>query len=623
MADTLTPVQKYDIADREFRKAKLALDVIKDTNSPAYKSALEKYNKAKQYKELTLAALKNPKGPEAAELKAREEAAVAEQAARKEYERGVALANTEEKQKTLLTKLEAERQRLVDRGESTTDIDVQITNLKNKLKKTTAQRETVPGAKRPAGVPADAQWNPKTKFWETKTDKWDANGKPDDAPPGARQIPSPSSEGGVAWSWDAKDTFKDGKQWMLNPKTGYYEWQETDTAKKLAKIPVNQQNDWLNKNTTGPDYKLEKPTTTTTTGAGTGTGRKPEPTPSPTPNLAGVRAANYGEQIPIVTPPSGKSDIGTLLKKSEFWYDLPDYIFEKIPELGDLLVKAVDEKWDEKKFLSSLQLTKWWQSNSAVFRDRIISKAKYDELKAQGVDVSKSEYGQYLRQKMADVKDRAKKLAGVTLTDEQAQQVVEKIYNGNLDDDPLAITRLLVPFISKVTDRYAGTDVTTYGGQALQNYQVLQAIAKSNGLTLKDILPQISAVTTGGDLEKAVLQGLASGDIDINRVAQNARMVAAQGQPQYVRDLLNQGYDLEQIYAPYKTAMASVLELNADQIDLNDPTLRGAINNKGDMNIFDFKNALRKDSRWQYTGAAKKEVADSVLKVLQDFGFQG
>ena len=124
-------------------------------------SRLQQYNKAKQYKELTLAALKNPKGPEAAELKAREEAAVAEQAARKEYERGVALANTEEKQKTLLTKLEAERQRLVDRGESTTDIDVQITNLKNKLKKTTAQRETVPGAKRPAGVPADAQWNPK------------------------------------------------------------------------------------------------------------------------------------------------------------------------------------------------------------------------------------------------------------------------------------------------------------------------------------------------------------------------------------------------------------------------------------------------------------------------------
>ncbi|NDD40296.1 MAG: hypothetical protein EB082_18125, partial [Verrucomicrobia bacterium] len=169
----------------------------------------------------------------------------------------------------------------------------------------------------------------------------------------------------------------------------------------------------------------------------------------------------------------------------------------------------------------------------------------------------------------------------------------------------------------------AGTDVTTYGGKALQDYQMLQAIAKANGLNLKDVLPQISAVTAGGDLEKAVLQGLASGDIDINRVAQNARMVAAQGQPKYVRDLLNQGYDLEQIYSPYKTTMAGVLEINPDQIDLNDPTLRSAINNNGDMNIYDFKKALRKDSRWQYTQGARQEVSDSVLNVLRDFGFQG
>jgi hypothetical protein len=69
--------------------------------------------------------------------------------------------------------------------------------------------------------------------------------------------------------------------------------------------------------------------------------------------------------------------------------------------------------------------------------------------------------------------------------------------------------------------------------------------------------------------------------------------------------------------------MASVLELNADEIDLNDATLRMAISDKGDMNLYDFKKALRKDSRWQYTENARDEVASSTLQVLRDFGFQG
>lgn len=317
------------------------------------------------------------------------------------------------------------------------------------------------------------------------------------------------------------------------------------------------------------------------------------------------------------------SDLQTLLKKTEFWYDLPDYLFQTVPGLGDILVKAVNEGWDNNKFLAAAKLTPWWQSTSGVLRQRIIDKAKYDELKAQGQDVSKSDYGQYLSKQIRNVKAQAKTIAGVTLDDAQAQQIAEKIYNGNLDDDPLAINRLIIPFIGKVTDRYAGTDVTTYGGQALNNYQMLQSIAKSNGLNLKDVLPQISTSLTGGDLEKAVLQGLASGDIDVNRIAQNARIMAAQGQPEYVRNLLNQGYDLEQIYAPYKKTMATVLELDPNQIDVNDPTLRSAINNNGDMNVYDFKKALRKDTRWQYTENARNEMTDSAMTLLRNFGFMG
>jgi hypothetical protein len=321
------------------------------------------------------------------------------------------------------------------------------------------------------------------------------------------------------------------------------------------------------------------------------------------------------------------SDLQTLLKKTEFWYDLPDYIFNTVPGLGDILVKAVDEEWDNEKFLAAARGTTWWQKNSSNLRTRIVDRAKYDELKAAGEDVSKTDYGLYLKKQMGAVKAKARELAGVNLTDEQAQAVTQKIYDGFLDDDPLAINALIVPFIGKVTS-IAGTGtgaqgITGYSGQALQNYQTLQSIAKANGFGIKDILPGISTSLTGGDLETAVLQKLALGEIDINRVAQDARMLAAQGQPQYVRNLLNQGYDLENVYAPYKNQMASVLEINPDQINLNDPTLRSAITDKGDMNLFDFKRQLRQDNRWQYTQSARDEVSSGVKTVLQDFGFQG
>lgn len=355
-----------------------------------------------------------------------------------------------------------------------------------------------------------------------------------------------------------------------------------------------------------------------------GTPSTPVETPTATPGGGFTDSQNAARLAASGNLVGAKTSLDTLLQKTEFWYDLPDYIFKVDPKLGDLLVQAVNEGWDNAKFLAKAQLTPWYQKNASTIRTRIIDRAKYDELRAAGEDVSKTDYGLYLKKQMNSVKAKAKEIAGVVLTDEQAQSVAGKIYDGFLDDDPLAINALITPFIGKVTSIVGkGTGQTGFSGQALQNYQTLQGIAKANGFGIKDILPNISAITAGGDLETAVLRGLADGSIDINRVAQDARVLAAQGQPQYVRNLLNQGYDLEAIYAPYRQTMASVLEIDPNAIDLNDNTLRMAITDKGDMNLYDFKKALRQDNRWQYTGSAKEEVSNAALGVLRDFGFQG
>lgn len=327
------------------------------------------------------------------------------------------------------------------------------------------------------------------------------------------------------------------------------------------------------------------------------------------------------------TGPTGtKKDLKTLLAQTEFWYDLPDYVFNLDPKLGELLVKAVAEGWDNDKFLAAAKLTPWWQKNATPIRQRIVSKAKFDELRAAGQDVTNTEYALDTNTIRRNVQTRARQM-GATLDPNALEQIVSKVYSGFLENDELAIDAFIAPYIGKITSiagtGVGGTAINAFSGQALQNYQTLQAIAKANGLALRDLLPGISTATTGGDLETAVLQKLATGEIDINRIAQDARTIAGLGQPEYVRNLLGQGYDLEQIYAPYKGVMASVLEINPEEIDLKELSGYGLFADKGQMNIYDFKRALRKDARWQYTEQAKGEVADSVLGVLRDFGFQG
>lgn len=354
--------------------------------------------------------------------------------------------------------------------------------------------------------------------------------------------------------------------------------------------------------------------------------------PLTTPGKAtGVQGPGVGVRDALKIPGRAEPAFQELIDKAEFNFGLPDYIFTvdrdkktgELGQLGKLLLKAVEKGYTKQQFLDEAMLTDWWQSNAGSVRERIIDLNKYKELQKKGLDVSKTDFGMYQTDKMRQVKDRAKKLANITLDDATAQKIVEDIYNGFLDNDPLAIDRLIIPYVTKTTNLYGKGAVTGFGGEALQIQQSLAAIAKANGLAVSDILPKLGGGVLGKDAEQTTIQEILSGNLDLNTVLSNARQIAAQGQPEYVRNLLGSGYNLEDIYAPYKQTMASVLEINPDQIDLNDSSLRMAINEKGDMNIYDYKKALRQDSRWQYTGQAKESVATAALGVLRDFGFQG
>ena len=321
-----------------------------------------------------------------------------------------------------------------------------------------------------------------------------------------------------------------------------------------------------------------------------------------------------------ITPGTVVSKYDSILAKAQADYNLPDIIFSNVKSLGKILEEYVNGKIDIDLFKQKVANDPWYRQNSTEIKARYLQKFNYQDLVKSGNAKGTTDYEQKIAQITNNLLTQARRL-GSALDEGQAKLIAEDLYIHNQDADDAVVTRRLVNFIRPITGMIAGKITEDFSGLALQNYQGLQKLAKQNGLRLENILPP--GIDGKPATAEETLKRLALGEIDPTRLAQDVRKLAAVGQPQFVRDLLGQGINLDEIYSPYRRTMARILELDEGQIDLMDPTLRMGINEKGDVNLYDYEKALRQDSRWQYTGDARQKVSDSALTVLRNFGFQG
>ena len=350
------------------------------------------------------------------------------------------------------------------------------------------------------------------------------------------------------------------------------------------------------------------------------TGTTPTPaTPTPaTPKTGTPPKGGTGEKtpkVPALTDAQQRDEALDVAASEDF--ALPETIFNNVPSLKIILDRYVKENWTPDKLRKAIRDDVWYRKNSAEIKARYVQLYNYRDLVATGQADGSTDYEKQISTLERQIADKARAMGSGIASDPAAlRKAAENMYITNVGIDDAMTTDFIAAAIRPIGSTIGGQPTEGYSGQALKDYQAIQDVARANGFSVKDIVP-------GGQSEQQVLQGIATGKIDPNRLAQDARKLAAQGQPQYVRDLLGQGYNLDQVFAPYRQTMANLLEINADQIDLNDPTLRTAITDKGDMNVYDFKRTLKADKRWQYTENAKSEVSDAALKVLRDFGFQG
>lgn len=201
--------------------------------------------------------------------------------------------------------------------------------------------------------------------------------------------------------------------------------------------------------------------------------------------------------------------------------------------------------------------------------------------------------------------DKAVEL-GVDLTESDVEDIVNTAISLGLSPNTSAIEKLIRAKFNYLPGK-------AFGGRAGETVINLRGTAAANGIDLDKQF--------GGQLDSWVERVLQGESLDTfkNIIRQTAKI----GMPENVGKLLDEGVDLDTVYSPYKNIMASVLELNPETIRLDDPVLRSAITSQGEMSIYDYQRALRKDSRWQYTNKAREEVSDVALNILRDFGFQG
>lgn len=262
---------------------------------------------------------------------------------------------------------------------------------------------------------------------------------------------------------------------------------------------------------------------------------------------------------------------------------------------------AFREQWTgdvgKAKFISRLQDTDWFRNNSEPVRNYL--RAATDPTSADFIDLQ-NQSREYVR-KTAMTK-------GVPLDDARIDELSQDSLMGGWGDPSRAylLERAIV-----------GSSATgDYSGQIKATSQALSAMAMANGVKMSENYFQSAA--------KSVASGLSGVDYWENQI----REQGASTFPVFAEQI-RMGMNIADIASPYIRTMAETLDLNVNSIQLDDPTIMGALTNYNEqgkpyaMNLGDFKRKLRDRPEWMDTDQAQNDITSITSSVMKMFGLRG
>ena len=207
---------------------------------------------------------------------------------------------------------------------------------------------------------------------------------------------------------------------------------------------------------------------------------------------------------------------------------------------------------------------------------------------------------------ISNQKNRLFKL-GVRVDDTELTNLLKKAYAGNLTDTQLDSSIAL-------TNSYGGK----FGGTILSQMQDFKNLARSYGLSYTEAKYN----QWGADLF--------ANRITDSEVEEAIKIESASKYPGFA-DQIMKGVTMDALSSAYKSSMANILEIDADSIGYEDPTLMKALQYRGFektkdaggpqvMPLWQFESDLRSDVRWQFTNNARDSIDSMQYKVMKDWG---
>ena len=154
---------------------------------------------------------------------------------------------------------------------------------------------------------------------------------------------------------------------------------------------------------------------------------------------------------------------------------------------------------------------------------------------------------------------------------------------------------------------------TKFGGDTLTRIQNFREYADAYGISYDDK----KYSQWGADLF--------SGKITESEIELSIRTESASKYPGFA-DRIMKGTTLDALSSAYKSSMATILEIDADSIGYDDPTLNKALQYIGpdgkptSKPLWEFESDLRSDARWQFTNNARDSIDSMQYKVMKDWG---
>ena len=129
----------------------------------------------------------------------------------------------------------------------------------------------------------------------------------------------------------------------------------------------------------------------------------------------------------------------------------------------------------------------------------------------------------------------------------------------------------------------------------------------------------------GNQWRAAQLSRLMEGGDTIGAVQQRVRDMAMRQYKAFADDIAA-GATVKEIADPYVQRMADLLEMNPHDISIQSSMIQKALRQRtpkgkpAAMDLSDFEDMVRNDSRWQYTDNARAQVSDYAMAIGRSFG---